>query len=241
VFARCPFFQPTQPLTTPLTTTHFTTRHETEVDEVLGDRIPNLADIKAMQLVRMSIAETLRMYPEPPLLIRRALEDHSLPKGTAAFEPRIMRGADIFISVYNLHRDPQLWPQPDTFDPERFLRPYSNKAVHPDWEGYDPAQSTGLYPNEVSADFAFLPFGGGARKCVGDQFATLEATVALAMLMRRFEFDFVGSPADVGMKTGATIHTRNGLIMRPRKRVLPAQPAAAAPVPAARELQTQGA
>lgn len=207
---------------------------------MIGDRMPTLADIKSMQLVRLSIAETLRMYPEPPLLIRRALEDHKLPKGTAAFETGIIRGADIFISVYNLHRDPELWPQPDTFDPERFLRSYSNKAVHPDWDGYDPNQMTGLYPNEVSSDFAFLPFGGGARKCVGDQFATLEATVALAMLMRRFEFDFVGSPSDVGMKTGATIHTRNGLIMRPRKRVLPAQPAAAA-VPAARELQAQGA
>ncbi len=210
---------------------------------MLGDRMPTLADIKALQLVRLSISETLRMYPEPPLLIRRALEDHSLPKGTAAFDTRILRGADIFISVYNLHRDGQLWPQPDTFDPERFLRPYSNKAALPDWDGYDPAQMTGLYPNEVAADFAFLPFGGGARKCVGDQFATLEATVTLAMLMRRFEFDFVGSPADVGMKTGATIHTRNGLIMRPRKRVLPPQPSqqAATPVPAARELQAQGA
>lgn len=214
--------------------------HPTEVDEVIGDRMPMLADIKSMQLVRLAIAETLRMYPEPPLLIRRALEDHKLPKASAAFETGIIRGADIFISVYNLHRDPAVWPQPDTFDPERFLRPYSNKAARPDWDGYDPNQNTGLYPNEVSSDFAFLPFGGGSRKCVGDQFATLEATVTLAMLMRRFEFDFVGAPSDVGMKTGATIHTRNGLIMRPRKRVLPpTQPAAA--VPAARELQVQGA
>lgn len=207
---------------------------------MIGDRMPTLADIKSMQLVRLAIAETLRMYPEPPLLIRRALEDHKLPKASAAFETGIIRGADIFISVYNVHRDPAVWPQPDTFDPERFLRPYSNKAARPDWDGYDPNQNTGLYPNEVSSDFAFLPFGGGSRKCVGDQFATLEATVTLAMLMRRFEFDFVGAPSDVGMKTGATIHTRNGLIMRPRKRVLPAQPAAAA-VPAARELQVQGA
>ena len=161
------------------------------------------------------------MYPEPPLLIRRALEDHVLPKGTAAFETRVIRGCDIFISVYNLHRDPDLWPNPNTFDPERFLRPYKNPKF-PEWAGYDPSQATGLYPNEIAADFAFLPFGGGTRKCVGDQFATLEATVTLAMLLRRFDFEFVGSPSDVGMKTGATIHTRNGLIMKPRKRVPPA-------------------
>jgi len=216
---------------------------QAEVDRVLGDRMPTLEDIKAMQLVRFSVAESLRMYPEPPLLIRRALEDHTLPKGTAGFEPRIIRGCDIFISIYNLHRDPDLWPKPDNFDPERYLRPHSNKAKYPDWAGFDPAQVTGLYPNEVAADFAMLPFGGGARKCVGDQFATLEATVTLAMLLRRFDFDFVGRPEDVGMFTGATIHTRNGLKMTPRRRV-PAPPAATPP-PATtvidRELQPQGA
>ena len=46
------------------------------------------------------------------------------------------------------------------------------------------AQGSSLYPNEVAADFAFIPFGGGMRKCVGDQFALLEATVGLAMLLR---------------------------------------------------------
>ena len=168
---------------------------------MLGDRLPTLADIKQMQLVRLVVAETLRMYPEPPLLIRRALEDHILPQGSASFQARIIRGCDIFISVYNLHRSPDLWEKPDTFDPERFLRPFKNPKL-PDWEGHDPSQITGLYPNEVASDFAFLPFGGGSRKCVGDQFAVLEATVTLAMLLRRYEFDFVGSPADVGMKTG---------------------------------------
>lgn len=59
-----------------------------------------------------------------------------------------------------------------------------------------------LYPNEVASDFAFIPFGGGARKCVGDQFAMFEATVALAILMRRFTFRLKGDPKDVGMATG---------------------------------------
>jgi cytochrome P450 len=45
-----------------------------------------------------------------------------------------------------------------------------------------------MYPNEVASDFAFIPFGGGARKCIGDQFALFEATVAFAMLLRRFTF-----------------------------------------------------
>jgi cytochrome P450 len=75
-----------------------------------------------------------------------------------------------------------------------------------------------MYPNEITTDFAFLPFGGGARKCVGDQFAFVEAVVALAMLLRRFDFELAVPVEEVGMATGATIHTRDGLKMRVRRR-----------------------
>jgi len=69
-----------------------------------------------------------------------------------------------------------------------------------------------------SSDFAFLPFGGGSRKCVGDQFAMLEACVALAMLVQRFDFHLDMAPEDVGITTGATIHTVNGLYCKVSKR-----------------------
>jgi cytochrome P450 len=194
---------------------------QAEIDEVCGDRMPTWADIKELKLVRLCLAESLRMYPEPPLLIRRALEDDKFPAGTAGFEANVVRGQDLFISVYNIHRNPDFWPNPDKYDPERFLRPFKNPNVK-DWAGYDPEIYTSnpslLYPNEVASDFAFLPFGGGARKCVGDQFAFLEATVCLAAILRRYEFDFDGSPDDVGMATGATIHTKNNLKMHVRKR-----------------------
>ena len=194
-----------------------------EIDQVLGDPItgksrnPTLEDIKKMQMVRLVVAESLRMYPEPPLLIRRALHDHELPKGMADFNAKIIRGCDLFLSIYNIHRSEDFWENPNKFDPERFLRPYKNPKF-PEWDGYDPTLFTGLYPNEIASDFAFLPFGGGTRKCVGDQFALLEATVTLAMILRRFEFEFVNSPEDVGMRTGATIHTRNGLYMKVKRR-----------------------
>jgi cytochrome P450 family 97 subfamily B polypeptide 3 len=92
---------------------------------------------------------------------------------------------------------------------------------------------------QVASDFAFLPFGGGSRKCVGDQFAVLEAAVALAMLVRRFDFDLAMKPEDVGVTTGATIHTVNGLFcnvhMRELSRELPQNGSAAVPTEALAE------
>jgi cytochrome P450 family 97 subfamily B polypeptide 3 len=175
--------------------------------------------------------QTLRLYPQPPLLIRRCRTEDKLPKGGGR-EATVIRGMDMFLVLYNIHRDERFWPNPDLFDPERFTRPYKNPEV-PEWEGYDPAKwENKLYPNEIATDFAYLPFGGGARKCVGDEFALMEATVTLAIVLRRFDFEFDSSRSTnvnmmdhpqnlehpVGMRTGATIHTRRGLnvIVKPR-------------------------
>jgi cytochrome P450 len=73
--------------------------------------------------------------------------------------------------------------------PQTFSHVVAAAAAAAFTTGYQPESGRGaLYPNEVASDFAFIPFGGGARKCVGDQFALFEATVALAMLLRRFTF-----------------------------------------------------
>lgn len=198
---------------------------QNEVRTVLKDKDrPDYDDVVAMEKTRYALIEGLRLYPEPPVLIRRARTEDVLPQGSSIMKDgiKVLRGTDIFVSTWNLHRSPDLWEDPLEFDPTRWERPYKNPKVK-GWQGYDPDKVTGLYPNENASDFAFLPFGAGARKCVGDQFAVLEAAVTFSTLIKNFDFEFEGSPDDVGMQTGATIHTMNGLKMRPT-RVKPDDP-----------------
>lgn len=141
--------------------------------------------------MRLSLIESLRLYPQPPILIRRAREKDVLPGGLNGPDEGypIGPGADLFISTWNLHRSPHLWKDPERFWPERFLEEFNNDGFRGKWEGLQPGkEGSSLYPNEFTTDFAFVPFGGGPRKCVGDQFALTEATVAMAMLLRRFKY-----------------------------------------------------
>lgn len=122
-----------------------------------------------MKYIRYIAAESLRMYPEPPLLIRRALESDELPPGAGGpdgLRPKITRGVDLFLAIYNVHRSKDFWENPDTFDPDRFDRPFQNKGVE-GWAGFNPELLQGqMYPNEVASDFAYLPFGGEGATAV---------------------------------------------------------------------------
>lgn len=166
---------------------------QAEVDSVLGDRPPCLEDLTRLRYTTRVINEAMRLYPQPPVLIRRALEDDRL----GAYP--IKKGQDIFISVWNLHRNPEVWDQVEEFWPERW--------------GVD-----GPDPNELTENFSYLPFGAGPRKCVGDVFALYENVICVALLVRRFDFQLATRPEEVGMTTGATIHTTNGLLMKVTQR-----------------------
>lgn len=166
-----------------------------EVDAVLGDRFPTMEDMKKLKYTNRVINESLRLYPQPPVLIRRSVGDDVLG------EYPIKSGEDIFISVWNLHRCPKHWEDADKFNPERW-------------------PLDGPNPNETNQNFSYLPFGGGPRKCIGDMFASFETVVAVAMLVRRFDFQIAIGAPPVKMTTGATIHTTEGLTMTvtPRRR-----------------------
>ncbi|KAG2648837.1 cytochrome P450 97B2, chloroplastic-like isoform X2 [Panicum virgatum] len=193
---------------------------QAEVDSVLSNGAITVESLKKLEYIKLIILEALRLYPQPPLLIRRSLQPDKLPGGYNGAKEgyEIPTGTDIFVSAYNLHRSPYFWDRPNEFEPERFSVPKKEESIE-GWSGFDPGRSPGaMYPNEIIADFAFLPFGGGPRKCVGDQFALLESTVALSLLLQKFDVELRGSPDEVEMVTGATIHTKNGLWCRLRRR-----------------------
>lgn len=192
-----------------------------EIDSVLGQQRITFDTVKKLEYIKFIVVEALRLFPQPPLLIRRALEPDVLPGGYGGDKAGypIPARTDIFISVYNLHRSPYFWDHPNEFEPERFSVKRQSEGIE-GWAGFDPSRSPGaLYPNEIISDFAFLPFGGGPRKCVGDQFALMESTIALAMMLQKFNIELKGSPDSVELVTGATIHTKNGLWCKLRKRI----------------------
>ncbi|KAL6554400.1 hypothetical protein OROMI_020073 [Orobanche minor] len=192
---------------------------QAEIDLVLGQERTTFEAVKKLEYLRLIVVEALRLYPQPPLLIRRSLKSDRLPGGYNGDKDGylIPSGTDLFVSVYNLHRSPHFWDNPNDFEPERFQVQKSSQVEG--WAGFDPSRSPGaLYPNEIISDFAFLPFGGGPRKCVGDQFALMESTIALAMLLQKFDVNLKGSPESVELVTGATIHTKKGLWCQLKKR-----------------------
>jgi beta-ring hydroxylase len=85
-----------------------------QVDAVIGDGKPTIEQMQQLKYTMRIINEAMRLYPQPPVLIRRALEEDVI----GGFPVR--KGQDIFISVWNLHRSPAIWKNPEDFDPMRF-------------------------------------------------------------------------------------------------------------------------
>ncbi|MDO5696342.1 MAG: cytochrome P450 [Dermatophilus congolensis] len=136
----------------------------TEVDRVLGDRVPTFDDLARLPYTRRIVDEVLRLHPPIWLFPRQAQEADAI-KGM-----RIDAGSSVFMVPYVTHRNPELWPEPERFDPDRFL------------------------PEAVSARprFAYLPFGGGQRQCVGNQMALLQMHLTLAMTLQRYRLTLAG-------------------------------------------------
>lgn len=157
---------------------------EQELDGVLGDRLPTVADLRALAYTRAVFDEVLRLYPPAWLITRRALEDDTIGGQT------IPAGAIIIMSPYVMHRHPAYWSNPAGFDPAHFQPEIASQRPR----------------------FAYIPFGGGPRLCIGDNFALMEGPLILATVAQRYRLNLVPSHP-VKMDALVTLRPRHGLLM----------------------------
>jgi cytochrome P450 len=134
-----------------------------EQQDRLDGRIPNHEDLRTLDYTRKVLEEALRMYPPAWMFARQSVNEDIL-NGY-----QIPAGATIMLSPYVTHRLPEFWDDPERFDPERFT---ADKM-------------------EQRHRFAYFPFGGGPRLCIGNNFALMEAPLLLTMLMQNFRFELI--------------------------------------------------
>ena len=142
--------------------------------------------VNAMKYTQMVFNESLRLYPPTWIFVRIAKQDDQLPSGTT-----IRSGDQIYLCPYTMHRLGRYYADPDRFDPERF----SDAAVN------------------HRPKFAFYPFGGGPRLCIGEPLARLEALIVLSRVVQRFGFGPVGTHSVVP-RPSIVLEPLGGLPMR---------------------------
>ncbi len=165
-------------------------RLHAELDRVLGGRAPTYDDLANLPYARQVIQEAMRLYPAAPALAGRAAVAEDEIGGK-----RIPKGAQVVMMPWVIHRHRLLWDDPDRFDPERF----------------SPENSAGR------DRFAYMPFGGGPRICIGAALAMTEAHLILATMAQHYAPEFVDGQ-DLSLRARITLAPRNGLKMTLRRR-----------------------
>lgn len=160
-----------------------------EVAQVLQGRAVTLDDLPQLSYTRMVIDETLRLYPPAWMIGRYALRDDMLPGNPVA----IPAGTNVSVSPYVTHRHSQFWDNPEGFEPERF----------------SPERAKGRHR------YAYFPFAGGPRQCIGNTFALMEMTIIVATLVQHLNLELV-SGQTVIPDPGITMRPKGGLLMRLR-------------------------
>ncbi|MBX3226336.1 MAG: cytochrome P450 [Labilithrix sp.] len=156
-----------------------------EVASVLGDRPATAADVSALKYTDAVIRESMRLYPPAWAIGREATQ----PLSVAGID--VEKGAQLWAAQWVVHRDPRWFPEPERFDPERWL---TGPAV---------------------PKHAYFPFGGGPRVCIGNAFATMEMVLVLVTIARRFD---LSPEAEPKLVPSVTLRPKGGLPMQVRRR-----------------------
>jgi cytochrome P450 len=156
-----------------------------EVRATLGQELPTAEALEAMPLLQRVVWESMRILPGIWMVMRRATRDTTL-RGV-----RVPKGAMVLPLPYYIHRHPDFWPDPERFDPDRFL------------------------PDAVAArpKSAFIPFGSGPRMCIGARLATQEVRAMLAVFLQRFRA-FDPPDAVLPLEGGFALRSRTGVRVR---------------------------
>jgi cytochrome P450 len=163
--------------------------HE-EVDAVVPkSRPPTAEDVPRLEYTTKILTESMRIYPPAWILVREALRD-SIIGGYS-----IPRGSGVAVSQYVTHHDPRFFENPESFDPDRWTPEMKSKLPR----------------------FAYFPFGGGARGCVGEPFAWIEGVLLLAAISRKWSLAHV-SDHKVEMLPRITLRPKYGMLMKPTRR-----------------------
>lgn len=150
-----------------------------EVDRVLGDRAGRDEDVKNLSYLTAVIKESMRVYPPAWIIGRDAIEDVTLGPW------KIRKGAQVLVSQMVMHHKPEYWGDPENFRPERWLEPDFEKSL----------------PRH-----AYMPFGGGARVCIGNHFAMMEAILIMATMAQT---------VDMELEMAAPLEVQPAVTMRP--------------------------
>lgn len=160
-----------------------------EITRVIGDRRPSFAHVEELVCTRRVLEESLRLYPPAWGFSRLALGADEIGGY------RVPKGSIVFVIPFVVHRRPKLWPAPDRFDPDRFAA--EQEAARP--------------------RFAYIPFGGGPRGCIGNQFALLEAQLIVAAIAQRYRIEVVPGQS-IRPEPLITLRPTPGIRARIRKR-----------------------
>jgi cytochrome P450 len=161
-----------------------------ELDEVLGSRLPGTEDVPRLQYTEKVISESLRLFPPAWGIGRRSLVDQTIGPY------RVPAESIVLLSPFVTQRDSRFFPEPDRFMPERWT---------PEWKASLPP-------------FAYFPFGGGVRRCIGESFAWTEAILVLATLCQRWQMK-LDQATPVEPYALFTLRPKNGIRMRVERRL----------------------
>ncbi|MCM3883730.1 cytochrome P450 [Frankia sp. R82] len=183
------------------------TRLQAELDQVLAGRRPTIDDLTRLPYSNAVLTEAMRLYPPVWAMGRHLVEDREVAGA------RLPAGATLIFSQWVVHRDERWWPHPERFDPGRWI--HSDSAPVASTAFVSPAVSPAGSPTRPR--FAYFPFGGGPRQCIGNSFALAEGVLALASIVRSWSFTPVPG-VDIVPQPQVTLRPRDGLPMVARRR-----------------------